>query len=93
MPPAANGQYPNTNGDYRTYTNSVFVNKTIIVPFYEEKYDTIARRIYENLLPGYNVVGIDCNKIIPSLGAIHCITKEVGVLDPLMISVDQCALL
>ena len=91
MPPAANGQYPNTNGDYRTYTNSVFVNKTIIVPFYEEKYDTIARRIYENLLPGYNVVGIDCNKIIPSLGAIHCITKEVGVLDPLMISVDQCA--
>ena len=88
MPPGPNGRYPDQNGDYRTYTNSVFVNKTVIVPFYEEKYDTIARRIYEEALPGYQIVGINCNKIIPSLGAIHCITKEVGVTDPLLISVD-----
>jgi agmatine deiminase len=30
-------------------------------------------------------VGIDCNSIIGSLGALHCITKEVGVEDPLLI--------
>lgn len=89
MPPGPNGKYPNQNGDYRTYTNSVFVNKTVLVPFYAQQYDTIAQRIYESLLPGYNIVGIDCNKIIPSLGAIHCITKEVGVSDPLFIAVDQ----
>ncbi len=88
MPPGPNGKYPNQNGDYRTYTNSVFVNKTVLVPFYEEKYDTVAQKIYEELLPGYNIQGIDCNKIIPSLGAIHCITKEVGTVDPLMIAVD-----
>ena len=88
MPPGPNGKYPNQNGDYRTFTNSVFVNKTVLVPFYAEQYDTTARRIYESLLPGYNIVGIDCNKIIPSLGAIHCITKEVGTIDPLMIAVD-----
>ncbi len=88
MPPGPNGSYPDKNGDYRTYTNSVFVNKTVIVPFYDQRYDTTAQRIYEELLPGYNIVGINCNKIIPSLGAIHCITKEVGVTDPLMISVD-----
>ena len=88
MPPGPNGKYPDQNGNYRTYTNSVFVNKTVLVPFYAEQYDTIARRIYEEALPGYNIVGIDCNKIIPSLGAIHCITKEVGVNDPLMIAVD-----
>ena len=84
MPPE-NGQYPNTNGDYRTYANAVFVNKTVIVPFYEEQFDTTAQRIWESALPGYHIVGIDCNAIIPDLGAIHCITKEIGVSDPLQI--------
>ncbi|MFN0215330.1 MAG: agmatine deiminase family protein [Saprospiraceae bacterium] len=84
MPPE-NGHYPNSNGDYRTYANAVFVNKTIIVPFYELQYDTIAQQIWQKTMPGYNVVGIDCNSIIGLSGAIHCITKEVGVADPLRI--------
>jgi hypothetical protein len=37
-------------------------------------------------MPGYNIVGINSNSIIPSLGAIHCIVKEVGVSDPVWIS-------
>lgn len=84
MPPH-NGNYP-PSGNYRTYTNSVFVNKTVIVPTYELQYDTTALRIYREALPGYRVVGIDCNAIIPSLGAIHCITKEIGVNEPVFIS-------
>ena len=79
------GAYPNTNGDYRTYTNSVFINNTILIPFYEEKYDTIAQRVYEEHFPGYKVVGINCNEMSGALGALHCITKEVGVNDPLWI--------
>lgn len=86
MPPDDNGRYPDQNGDYRTYTNSLFVNGTVMVPTYDEQYDTTALRIYEEALPGYNIVGIDCNGIIPSLGAIHCITKLVGVNDPLWIA-------
>ena len=31
-PPSVSGNYPNTNGYYRTYTNSVFVNNTVLVP-------------------------------------------------------------
>jgi agmatine/peptidylarginine deiminase len=85
MPPEG-GQYPNQNGDYRTYTNSVFVNKTILVPTYEQQWDTTALRIYREALPGYKVVGIDCNEIITASGAIHCITKEVSSSDPLLIS-------
>lgn len=84
-PPGPNGQYP-PNGNYRTYTNSVFVNKTVIVPTYAQQYDTTALRIYRESLPGYKIVGIDCNAIIPSLGAIHCITKEIGVNQPVFIS-------
>ncbi len=86
MPPGPNGQYPNNGGDYRTYTNSVFVNKTVIVPTYAPQYDTTALRIYRESLPGYNIVGVDCNAIIPSLGAIHCISKEIGVSEPIFIS-------
>ena len=85
MPPD-NGQYPNTNGDYFTYTNSSFINKTIIVPTYNIPQDTTALRIYRDALPGYNVVGINSTASIGALGALHCITKELGTSDPLLIS-------
>lgn len=87
MPPD-NGNYPDSNpqGDYRTYANAVFVNKTVLVPTYEEEYDTTAIRIWEEALPGYNIQGINCNDIIYLNGAIHCITKEVGVSEPLLVN-------
>ncbi|MFM9947789.1 MAG: agmatine deiminase family protein [Saprospiraceae bacterium] len=86
MPPDQLDRYPDDGGYYRTYTNSIFLNKTILVPTYEEQYDTTALRLYRENLPGYNVVGINCNQIIPALGALHCITKTVGVNDPLWIA-------
>lgn len=86
MPPDKLGKYPDAGGDYRTYTNSLIVNKTILVPTYEEKYDTTALRIYREAMPGYNIVGINCDNIISLNGAIHCITKEVGAQNPLLIS-------
>ncbi len=86
MPVDASGNYPDVGGDYRTYTNSIIINKTILVPTYEERYDTTALGIYRQLMPGYNVVGINCNAIIPLGGALHCITKEVMTADPLLIS-------
>ncbi len=86
MPPGPSNNYPNFGDDYRTYANALFANKTIIVPTYEEKYDTTALRIWEEVMPGYNVVGIDCNDIIPLSGALHCITKEVAAENPVTIN-------
>ncbi len=86
MPPDQSGRYPDNGGNYRTYTNAVFVNKTLLVPTYQEKYDTTALRIYRENLPGYNVVGINCNNIIGQLGALHCITKLIGTNEPLLIA-------
>jgi agmatine/peptidylarginine deiminase len=92
-PQESNGLYPDQNGWYCTYTNSVFVNNTVLLPTYYEAYDTIAIRIYEENLPGYNIVPIDCDDagqaIISASGAIHCITQSVGVEDPLLISYEQ----
>jgi len=91
MPDSPSGLWPDDNpaGFYRTYTNGVFVNKTFIYPSYREEYDTTAARIYEELLPGYTLVPIDCDNsgsnIIALSGAIHCITHSVGVNDPMLI--------
>ncbi|MEO8666496.1 MAG: agmatine deiminase family protein, partial [Ignavibacteria bacterium] len=85
MPPSGTGQYP-PSANYYTYTNSVFVNKTVIVPIYGLSQDTTALRIYRENLPGYRVVGINCSGMISALGAIHCITKEIGVIEPVFIS-------
>ncbi|MFZ1321642.1 MAG: agmatine deiminase family protein [Ignavibacteria bacterium] len=85
MPPSGSGQYP-PSSNYFTYTNSVFVNKTIIVPIYGLAQDTTALRIYRENLPGYRVVGINASQMISALGAIHCITKEIGVAEPIFFS-------
>lgn len=91
--PSTAGGFPDGTWNsawYRTYTNSVFVNETVILPTYREEFDTTAVRIYEELLPGYTIVPIDCDDdpepIIAASGAIHCITHSVGVADPLLIS-------
>jgi agmatine/peptidylarginine deiminase len=86
QPPDDLNRYPSQNGDYRTYSNAVFVNKTVLLPLYEERYDTTALRIWRESLPGYRVIGLDCNDIIAASGAIHCITQSVGVNDPLLIT-------
>jgi len=85
MPPSSGGQYP-PSSNYFTYTNSVFVNKTIIVPIYGLAQDSTALRIYRENLPGYRVVGINASQMISALGAIHCITKEIGVAEPIFFS-------
>ncbi|HQY50860.1 MAG TPA: agmatine deiminase family protein [Ignavibacteria bacterium] len=85
MPPSSGGQYP-PSSNYFTYTNSVFVNKTIIVPIYGLAQDSTALRIYRENLPGYRVVGLNASQMISALGAIHCITKEIGVAEPIFFS-------
>ncbi|MBK6621377.1 MAG: agmatine deiminase family protein [Saprospirales bacterium] len=84
MPPDWGGDFP-PFGEYRTYANSVFVNNIVLTPTYEEQYDTNNLKILRDALPGYEVIGIDCNDIIGASGALHCITKPIGVADPLLI--------
>ncbi|MBI5404349.1 MAG: agmatine deiminase family protein [Ignavibacteriae bacterium] len=85
QPPSSSGQYP-PNSSYFTYTNSLIVNKTVLVPIYGFALDTTALRIYRQAMPGYRVVGINCSSMISASGAIHCITKEIGIVNPVFIS-------
>jgi len=88
-PPSTSGLYPDNGGYYRTYSNSLILNKSIIVPTYRPSVDGPALAKYQELMPGYNIVGIDVDNanenLISLSGAIHCITHTIGVSDPLMI--------
>ena len=95
MPADRNGDYPDEigacsnlgTGCYYTYANALFINDLILVPIYfdGEGTDSLALNIWESLMPGFDIVGIDCSEIIKEYGAIHCITKEIGVAEPLRI--------
>ena len=88
-PPSSSGSYPNTGGYYRTYTNAIFINGTVLVPTYRPEVDGPALAQWEEMLPGYNIVGIDVDNggenLISLVGAIHCITHTIGVEEPLWI--------
>ncbi|MCW5898925.1 MAG: agmatine deiminase family protein [Flavobacteriales bacterium] len=88
MVPSVGGQWP-PQASYRTFANAIFINKLILVPTYREEVDTVGLRLWREYMPGYKVVGIDCDNadanIISASGAIHCITKNLGVRDPLLI--------
>ncbi len=84
--PDQNNLWPSNGGDYLTYTNSSFINNTIILPVYGIPEDSIAIQLYRDKMPGYTVTPINCSSIIGSLGALHCITKEIATTDPLLIS-------
>ena len=88
-PPSSGGAYPDTGGHYRNFTNAIFINKTILIPLYRPEVDAPAIAQWQEMMPGYNIVGIDVDNagenLIAQVGAIHCITHTIGVADPLWI--------
>lgn len=86
--PTFNGQYPPLFPStlYPTYANALFVNRTVIMPKFNIDQDAAARDTFQKYLPGYKIVQVDCKSIIEKGGAVHCITKEIGVRDPLLIT-------
>jgi agmatine deiminase len=57
-----------------SYLNSLIVNNKVLVPIYDLAEDDTALFVYQQALPGYEIVGIDCSAMSGSGGAIHCIT-------------------
>ncbi|MCX7957826.1 MAG: agmatine deiminase family protein, partial [Deltaproteobacteria bacterium] len=70
----------NSDGVWRTYTNSLFVNNIALVPVYSQHktYETEAIEAYKTALGNnWKIITIDSEEIIPDGGAIHCITMTV----------------
>ena len=76
---------PENDKEIWTYTNSLIINGTkkdiVLVPQYNTSEDQIAISIYEEVMSGYEIRGINCESIISYYGAIHCTTMTVPLFD------------
>jgi len=63
----------------RAYTNALTVNGRVLVPVFGIPQDEVALRIYEDHMPGYEIVPIHSAVGINGGGAVHCMTKEIPV--------------
>ncbi len=63
---------------WRTYTNVVFANGTLLVPQYEDAArDAAALAAFQRLLPAWQTVGVSAGSLIARDGALRCITLNV----------------
>ena len=59
-----------------SYLNFIFLNGAVLVPFYSQEKDAQAAATLKRLLPGRDVIGIECSDIIHEGGALHCLSQH-----------------
>ena len=68
------------DGNWRSYTNVIFANGTLLVPTYPDvspEMDREAVTVYRELLPDWRVVPVDASSIVRNHGTLHCISVNV----------------
>lgn len=69
---------PPTKGRFWSYTNSLIINDTVIVPvFGREPYDAEALETFRRLMPGQSIVGLRFDD--SPEGAVHCATMPIAL--------------
>lgn len=71
------------------YTNSLIINEKVIVPIMGSSWDDDAIQVYQDAMPGYEIVGYTGSW--ESTDALHCRTK--GIADIEMLYIDHIPLL
>ncbi|MEK6983074.1 MAG: agmatine deiminase family protein [Nanoarchaeota archaeon] len=59
-----------------SYANFYIGNKSVLVPFFNDKNDKNALGIIQNCFPNREAVGIDCADLLYGLGTLHCISQQ-----------------
>ena len=59
-----------------SYVNFYVANTRVLVPFYNDPHDIIAKNILQGLFPTKTVVGIDVRNLYENGGMIHCVTQQ-----------------
>ncbi|MCB1093597.1 MAG: agmatine deiminase family protein, partial [Verrucomicrobiae bacterium] len=71
---------PPVDGKYRSYTNAIIANGAVIVPLFPDINDSLDQKAlakYKELLPDYDVIGIDILDLSSLGGGLHCLTSHV----------------
>lgn len=60
-----------------TYVNFLFINGALLVPVFGSRArDREALAILRTVLPGRDVIGVNCRELVWGLGTIHCLTQQ-----------------
>ncbi len=59
-----------------SYNNFYVANTKVLVPFYNDPNDTVAKNILQTLFPTKTVVGVDVRNLYENGGMIHCVTQQ-----------------
>lgn len=69
---------PATSYPYTPYTNSLILNKKVLVPISGNQWDDEAIASYQEAMPGYEIIGINYNGWLDT-DALHC--RAIGIAD------------
>jgi agmatine deiminase len=64
----------------RTYTNVIYANGALLIPHYpnvERRLEQEVGATYARLLPGWQLIPIDCGPIVSAGGALRCLSAHV----------------
>lgn len=70
-----------TGDEVAAYTNSLIINKKVLVPLFGIPQDEQALQTYRDLMPGYEVIGFTGSWYY--YDALHC--RTMGIFDPQML--------
>jgi agmatine/peptidylarginine deiminase len=74
----------NHGGLWKTFTNVIYANNTLIMPTYgasELEAQRQAMETYARLLPGWEIVGVDATSIIKQRGSLRCVSINIPWLE------------
>ena len=72
-----------------SYTNSLILNHKVLVPQFGIVQDLLALQVYQEAMPGYEVIGFDGTSGNPwyAEDALHC--RTMGIFDPEMLHISH----
>jgi agmatine deiminase len=60
-----------------SYANFLILNKTVLVPVFNDSNDRIALNIIAECFPDREVIGIGCIDLIWGFGTLHCLSQQI----------------
>lgn len=60
-----------------SYANFIILNKTVLVPTFNDAKDRIALNILANCFPEREIIGVSCIDFIWGFGTLHCLSQQI----------------
>lgn len=60
-----------------SYANFIILNKTVLVPTFNDAQDRVALNILADCFPNREIIGINCIDFIWGFGTLHCLSQQI----------------